>query len=75
MMQYFKRCSLCGAEWTTKESFLSDRALRLDGYQWDSVQVKTGMPPEGVLVFTHATDGCGTSLSVAAKLFRRESQS
>lgn len=72
MSQHFKRCSLCGAEWTTKQDFLADRDIRLEGYQWDSKQVKMGMPPEGVLLFTHAKSACGTSLAVEAKLFRRE---
>lgn len=71
MSQHFKRCSLCGAEWTTRQDFLADRDVQLEGYQWDSMQVKVGMPPEGVLLFTHARSNCGTSLAVAAKLFRR----
>ncbi len=74
MTQQFERCSHCGAGWTTKEDFLADRDIRLEGYQWDSRQVRIGMPPEGVLVFTHAKSRCGTSLTVAAKLFRRASQ-
>jgi hypothetical protein len=35
--------------------------------------VRVGMPPEGILVFTHAKTSCGTSLAIEAKLFRRES--
>lgn len=72
--QHFKKCSLCGAAWMTKEEFLEDRDIRLEGYQWDSRQVKLGMPPEGVLVFTHAKSACGTSLAVEATQFRRESK-
>ena len=74
MTNYIKRCTLCGVEWTTKEDFLADQDVRLVGYQWDSRQVKVGLPSDGVLVFTHAKATCKTSLSVAAVMFRRESQ-
>ncbi len=69
----FKRCTLCGKEWETREKFLADTEIRLDGYQWNYLKVIDGMPPDGVLVFTHSSGGCGTSLALAARLFKRES--
>jgi hypothetical protein len=69
----FKRCSFCGKQWETREEFLADNALRLEGYQWDSLQVANGLPAEGMLVFTHAEPQCGTSLAVAARNFKRDS--
>ena len=69
--QQFKRCSFCGTEWKSKEAFLADREVQLEGYQWDTAQVKEGMPAEGILVFTHARNDCGTSLAVASQMFRR----
>jgi hypothetical protein len=68
----FKRCTLCKKEWKSREDFLADKELRLEGYQWNYMKVMEGMPPEGVLVFTHANADCGTSLAVAAQLFKRE---
>lgn len=69
---FFKRCSLCGTEWNSKEDFLADSDVQLQGYQWDSVRVKNGMPSEGMLVFTHRTTACGTSITISARQFRRE---
>jgi hypothetical protein len=68
----FKRCTLCGREWKTREEFLADKEIHLEGYQWNHIKVMEGMPPEGILVFTHTLDNCGTSLALAAKLFKRE---
>ena len=56
----------------TKEDFLADQEVRLEGYQWDSRQVKVGLPSDGVLVFTHSKATCGTSLTLMATKFRRE---
>ena len=73
-MAMFKRCTFCGKQWETREDFLADNELRLDGYQWDSMQVVSGFPPEGMLVFTHSIVQCGTSLAVAAQNFKRETE-
>ncbi len=68
----FKRCSLCGKHWPTKESFLEDNEVRLDGYKWDHDQVMSGMPAEGMVVFTHSPSVCGTSITIPAILFKRD---
>ncbi len=70
----FKRCSFCGKQWQTREEFLADHDLHLEGYQWDSLQVTNGLPAEGMLVFTHTNMQCGTSLAVAARNFKRETE-
>ncbi|MER3522556.1 MAG: hypothetical protein C4326_00450 [Ignavibacteria bacterium] len=67
----FKQCSYCGVLWKTKDEFLADRSVRLEGYQWQTQQVIAGLPANGVLVFTHATPRCGTSLTISAKRFQR----
>jgi hypothetical protein len=74
IIQMFKRCSFCGKEWQTREEFLSDKELRLEGYQWENKQVMAGLPPDGMLVFTHSRGECGTSLTIAARVFRRTSE-
>jgi tRNA U54 and U55 pseudouridine synthase Pus10 len=70
----FKQCSFCGKQWNTREEFLADGTLRLEGYQWDSLKVVAGFPPDGMLVFTHSVDQCGTSLALAARVFKRETE-
>ncbi len=74
VMHKFKRCSFCGKEWVTREEFLADKEVRLEGYQWDSAQVVAGLPPDGLLVFSHSHPGCGTSISIAARTFKRDFQ-
>lgn len=71
MNESFKQCSLCGMQWKSKDDFLADRDLRLEGYQWRTQQVLVGLPADGVLVFTHAIPTCGTSLTVEARRFQR----
>lgn len=73
MRESFKRCSFCGTEWGSREEFLADREIQLEGYQWQSAAVKQGMPPDGILVFTHTKAECGTSLAVESSMFRRSS--
>ena len=68
----FKQCTFCGKQWQTREDFLSDVELRLEGYQWNYIKVMDGMPPEGILVFTHSSGDCGTSIALAARLFKRD---
>jgi hypothetical protein len=68
----FKRCTLCGTVWDTREAFLSDRHNRLDGYQFNMRRVLEGKEPEGLLIFTHRTSKCGTSLALSASSFRAE---
>ncbi len=70
----FKQCSLCGKEWPTREEFLGDKDLRLDGYKWDRDQVMVGLPSEGMVVFTHSPTVCGTSIAIPAKIFKRDAQ-
>jgi len=66
----FKRCSMCRKEWLTREEFLEDRSMYLDGYQVNRRRIEAGLPPEGILLFTHRTKACGTTLGVSASKFR-----
>lgn len=70
----FNRCSLCGKTWSSKEVFLADKDVRLEGYKWDRNQVMAGLPSEGMIVFTHSPSVCGTSMLIPARLFKREPQ-
>ncbi len=60
----FKECSGCGKVWRTVDTFLKDRSLKLNGYQWNFLQEKSGL-----LVYTHDRDYCGSTISVKAQSF------
>lgn len=72
----FKKCPLCGEVWDSVESFLSDKSLRLNGFQHQyhiirGLQSEKGIqsvriPIQGFFIFTHHKTGCGTSMIVTA---------
>ncbi len=67
--QMFKECSGCGKVWRTLDSFLKDKSLRLNGYQWNTLQEKSGL-----LVYTHTRDYCGSTISVKAQSFSHKTE-
>lgn len=66
----FKRCSLCGKEWGTRDEFVNDATVRYDGHQRNRRKALMGM--EGLLIYTHRTDECGTTLAIEPSRFREE---
>ena len=66
----FKKCTLCSAEWATRDEFLNDVDNTLDGYVYVKRRVMTGKPTEGLLLFTHRALQCGTTLAIAASRFK-----
>jgi hypothetical protein len=66
----FKQCPLCKRAWNTREEFLDDKDMFLNGHQMNKRRVKAGLPSNGLLIFTHTIAHCGTSLAVAAAAFR-----
>ena len=74
MNQLFKRCTLCGMEWRTRDEFLNDETNRLEGYQGEKRRIISGMPAEGLLLFTHQVQGCGTTLAIAASRFKESAE-
>ena len=68
----FKRCTMCGAEWPTKDEFLEDREIHLNGYQWNRKKFRSGEGFTGLLIFTHRKEACGTSLAIAANKFKTD---
>lgn len=56
----FKSCNTCGAQWETREAFLSDPDIEAVGYQVFFENLKTGL-----FLFNHS---CGTTLAVEAEL-------
>jgi hypothetical protein len=61
----YKICSMCGKTWYRPADLVSDQLLRLNGYQ-------AAVPDseKGLLLFTHETDGCNSTLAVPARDFR-----
>lgn len=55
----FKVCTLCGYAWKTREHFLSDPNVVLDGYQ-----ANFEVLGEGLFVFCHTIPSCGTALAL-----------
>ncbi|MFZ4619079.1 MAG: hypothetical protein ACOYNS_00860 [Bacteroidota bacterium] len=67
--QSFKQCSLCNTVWQTKDDFLTDPNLRLNGYQFTSLKFQNSSRG-GVLLFTHTLEECGTTLAVYAQILK-----
>ncbi len=65
----FKRCTMCGEEWPTRDEFLSDGRIHLNGFQKIQAKVRTARTVAGLLVFTHIKSGCGTTLCIPAQRF------
>lgn len=59
----FKTCN-CGQVWNSRESFLSDSAVRLLGYQVDFEVLR-----EGFFLFNHHSSQCQTTFSLQAGAF------
>lgn len=66
----FKVCTLCGKRWQTKDDFLGDAEVHLNGYQWNKKKLRSGEEMCGLLIFTHARESCYTTLGIEAKRFR-----
>jgi hypothetical protein len=60
----FKVCSCCGTIWPTRDAFLSDGSLRVEGYTPDFETLE-----EGLFFITHNREGCGSTLAVVTRDF------
>ncbi len=60
----FKKCNCCKKVWETLESFLADSQLKLNGYQADFESLS-----RGILLFTHITKDCHTTISISIERF------
>ena len=68
----FKECTMCGKRWASKDEFLSDAEVHLNGYQWNKKRLRSGEDICGLLIFTHAKESCYTTLGIEAQRFRVE---
>ncbi|HJN16810.1 MAG TPA: hypothetical protein QGH10_14995 [Armatimonadota bacterium] len=61
----FKRCTSCGLVWADVQDFVTDPDLRVEGYQACFVD-----PHLGLILLTHDTAGCGTTVGIRASSLR-----
>jgi hypothetical protein len=61
----YKICSCCKKTWTTKQDFLADISIVLNGYQADIRSLD-----KGLLLFTHIEDGCNTTMATSVTEFK-----
>lgn len=57
-------CILCKKSWPSLEDLLNDKELLFNGYQ-----AFPNQPQEGLLIFTHKSENCGTSMAFYVKDF------
>ncbi len=60
----FKKCPMCSTEWKTRDEFLDDLSLIIDGYQADFEKLERGL-----FYFTHIKEGCLSTMALEAKDF------
>lgn len=60
----YRKCSVCGHEWESREDFLADPAVKLIGYQVSFKDLAAGF-----FLFNHEVDGCNTTLAIEAGHF------
>lgn len=61
----FKICPMCAAEWRTREAFIEDSSLELNGYGADFEKLELSL-----FYFTHRKEGCYSTLTLEAKAFQ-----
>jgi hypothetical protein len=60
----FKVCTNCGEVWQDRDIFLTDPDLHLEGYQVNFMALG-----EGLFLFTHRTEECGSTIAITADRF------
>jgi len=60
----FKVCTNCEKVWQTRDEFLSDPDVELEGYQVNFVALE-----EGLFLFTHRVKECDSTLALPAAMF------
>jgi hypothetical protein len=63
--QLFKLCPSCNKEWLTREEFMRDPGLELNGYKADFESLEYGM-----FFFTHSVSNCCSTMVLLVNDFR-----
>lgn len=61
----FKTCPTCFETWSTRDGFISDVHLELNGYQADLDELD-----QGLFYFTHYKPNCGTTMTIEVRDFK-----
>lgn len=61
----FKKCPCCGYLWSTREVFLSDEKLKVNGYLAGLKRIE-----EGLFLFTHLSEDCGSTMAIKVETFK-----
>ncbi len=62
--EVFKVCPMCSTEWVTRDEFLNDLSLEINGYGADFERLDWSL-----FYFTHKKEGCFSTMVVEAKDF------
>lgn len=62
--EIFKICPMCSRRWVTRDEFLDDKMLVINGYGVDFEKLEWSL-----FYFTHTQEGCGSTMVVQAKDF------
>jgi hypothetical protein len=62
---YFKQCPNCQEVWETREVFISDNQLELNGYKSDFEELDYGL-----FFFTHQKSNCHSTMAIEIKDFK-----
>ncbi len=60
----FKLCSMCGKKWKTRDEFLNDPSLEINGYKADFEKLEWGL-----FYFTHKKENCFSTMALEAQDF------
>lgn len=60
----FKVCPMCSTTWETRDDFLRDTSLFINGYDVDFEELDYSL-----FYFTHMVDGCHSTLGIQAREF------
>jgi hypothetical protein len=60
----FKQCPCCFQTWLTRDAFLSDKSLSLNGYKADLEKLEYGL-----FFFTHLDPSCNSTMAIEVSDF------
>ena len=60
----FKVCPMCSTKWLTRDDFLDDQSLEINGYGADFEKLEWSL-----FYFTHKVEGCFSTMALEAKDF------
>lgn len=60
----FKVCTMCSTAWETRDQFIKDDSLQINGYQVDFETIDWSL-----FFFTHEVPGCNGTMAIEATAF------